>query len=321
MSNYLPVAPVGADSGRWKPVQRAFPEGVELLTEFGWVPFSVFYNDRFLGAPVPFKGNKRGVPGFGVKDLVWGQWECSQEFPRVGSVDPSTGDVVFVRPSRFTFFQYEGRLVHVKLRGVDMLTTAFADWWLKPKYGRGWRFVLGDDVVRNTQGNYQLLNKFNVDMYGEWSPQEYLGGAVDLRGSVSSGRLDALGSELKVFVDSPIVFFPRKSVRRKRVWDLFGFDVVDPETGRKVEVDRVRVDVPSFNVIVEPFHNVIVRRGRKDDNPRTLWVGGPVVFGDGLDKSELRVAGVLGGKDALGGSYGDLRPDFRVVGSDRLKDR
>lgn len=334
MSNYLPDAPVSADAGRWKPVQRAFPTGVELLTEVGWVDFSAFFNDRFLGDVIPFKGNGFNPGGYGVKELVWGQWGVTDLFPRVGSVNPVTGEVVFTRPSRFMFYQYEGRLVHVKLRGVDMLTTSFADWWLKPKYSRGWKFVLGDDVVRNTGGNYQMLNKFNVDMYGDWRPDVagVLGSELLLTGSVSgvgelgkgSGSkstgvlLDAVSSSVNCLVDSPITVFPKKSVKRRRVWDLFSFETVDPETGVMVAADRVQVDVPCFNVVVEPYHNVIVRRGRKDDNPRTLWVGGPVVFGDGLDKAELRVSSVLGGS---GGSYSVLRPDFRNTSADRLKDR
>lgn len=333
MSNFIPLAPVTADAGRWKPVFRAFPASVELLTEVGWVDFQALFNDKYLGAVVPFTGNGYNVGGYGVKDHPWGQWEVTDLFPRIGSVNPVSGEVVFVRPSKFIFYQYEGRLVHVKMRGVDMLTTLFADWWLRPKYGRGWKFVLGDDVVRNTGGNYQLLNKFNVDMYGEWRPdvagllgeELMLGGSVSGVSGLGSGRaggngvlLDAVGSGIKCFVDSPIVVHPKKHVKRRRVWDLFSFETVDPVTGLKVAADRVQVDVPSFNVVVEPFHNIIVRRGRKDDNPRTLWVGGPVVFGDGLDKAELRVSSVVGGS---GGSYSALRPDFRSISSDRLKDK
>lgn len=358
MSNFIPDAPVGADSGRWKPVVRGFVEGTEVLTEAGWVDFRVLYSADYLSEPVPFVGNGLNAPGWGVKDLRWGQWKTGAGFPRVGTVDPSTGKVMFVYPSRFMFYEYEGRLVHVKMKGVDFLCSLFTDLWLKPKYGRSWKFVLADDVVRNVHSNvnYQLLNKFNVDMYGFWSPTDagVLGEPVMLP-VVGGGSVEGVSSSIVSYVGSPIVVYPKKHVKRRRVWDFFDYDTVDPVTGERVKVDRVRVDVPVFNMVVPPFHNIIVRRGRADDNPRTLWVGGPVVVGDGLDKSLLRVAAVgglngspLGGSGmsglvgldgnvlgvpnakaknvgdragSAGGSYGSLRPDYRNTGVDRFKDR
>lgn len=321
MSNLLPDAPVVPDNGRWKPVQRGFPEGTEVLSELGWVRLEELYSSRFLGDAVPWRGNGRSEPGYAPKKLEWGQWLVNDSFPRLGSVDPSSGEVVFVRPKRFMYFLYDGRLVHLKMKGVDMVTSLFSDWWLHPKYARGWKFVLADDVVRNVHGNahYGLLNKFNRDMYGWWSPERDLLGESLL--PIPGGEsMSVLRSDVKCFIDAPILVYPKKHVKRKRVWDLFEYSSVGAD-GSRVVVDRVRVDVPLFNVDIEPFHNIIVRRGRKDENPRTLWVGGPVVMGDGLDKSELRVSGVLGAGKALGGSYNVLRPDFRVTGSDSIKDK
>jgi hypothetical protein len=318
MNDLLPTAPVTPDSGRWKPVQRGFPERTEVLTEFGWIDFASFYSSDFLGEAISFKGNGRNTPGYVPKDLEWGQWRTLDSFPRLASVNPSTGDVVFIRPKRFIYYLYNGRLFHLKMKGVDLLSTLHADLWLKPKYGRSWKFVLADDTVRNIHGsaNYMLLNKFNRDMYGMWSPERDVTNDV-LLPSVNGSSIEALQSDIKCFLDAPIIVYPKKHVKRRRIWDFFFYESKDAE-GRVVKADRVRVDVPCFNVDIAPYHNLIVRRGRKDDNPRTLWVGGPVVVGDGLDKSELRVAGVLGASANGGSSYSPLRPDFRSISADRL---
>lgn len=320
MNDFLPKAPTAPDSGRWKPVQRGYPRGTEVLTELGWVDFLSLYSSEFLGEPVPFVGNGRNAPGFGMKNLEWGQWECLPAFPRLASMNPVTGDVVFVKPSKFMFYNYEGRLAHLKMKGVDVLSTIFADMWLKPKYGRAYKFVLADDVIRNvhSSANYQMVNKFNFDMYGLWSPSSLLGEPIVLQGVGVDNSVEGLSSSLKAFVDAPITVNPKRHAKRQRIWSFYNYDYV-AEDGSLVEVDRVRTDVECFNVDIAPYHNLIIRRGRKDDNPRTLWVGGPVVVGDGMDKSILRVESIRGAA-AGGGSYSILRPDWRSAsGEDLLK--
>lgn len=314
MSDKLPVTPATPDSGRWKPVQRAFPEGTEVLTESGWVDFRFLYNAELLGEEIPFIGNGRKQPGFQMNELLWGQWATKPSFPRLATANPVSGDIVFVRPSRFIYYNYSGRLAHLKMKGVDILTTLFADMWLKPRYGRAWKFVLADDVIRNSHSsaNYQLLNKFNHDMYGMWNPQPLLGAStqLDIIG-VNKKPVEALTSSLKAFVDAPITVYPKKHAKRERIWNFYSYNYV-AEDGTYVEVDRIKTDVPCFNVDIDPYHNLIIRRGRKDNNPRTLWIGGPVVVGDGSDKSVLRIEGTRGA--ALGGgSYSIIRPDYRTL--------
>lgn len=315
MTNKLPISPVIPDSGRWKPVVRGYPVGFEILTEVGWVGFEDLFNGELLGLEVPFKGNGFAVPGFAIKDRVWGQWLVGGSFPRVASVNPVDGMLVFVKPSRFQMFEYDGRLAWVKMKGVDFMCSLFTDLWVKPKYGRGWKFVLADDVVRagnNVGMNFQLLNKFNVDMYGFWSPgnANVLGSQVVLPSLAGREPVVGVESSVQVLLGSPIVLYPKKHIKRERVWNHFEYSTVD-EFGRKVVSDRLRGEVQMFNVVVEPFHNIVVRKKRADDNPRTPWVGSPVVVGDGLDKSLLRVDGVK--SVGLGGSYSVLRPDFRVL--------
>lgn len=317
MNDILPVAPATPDSGRWKPVQRGYPEGTEVLTELGWVSFDALYSQEYLSEAVPFVGNGRALPGFAPKDLQWGQWAVNGVFPRLATVNPVSGDIVFVRPSKFIYYLYDGRLAHVKMKGVDILSTLFTDLWLKPKYGRTWKFVLADDVIRNnhSSANYMMINKFSHDMYGWWSPERELLGEVALPVVGVGEPVPGVASTLKAFVESPITVYPRKHAKRERVWSFYEY-VSFTDSGERVVADRVRTEVPCFNVDIAPYHNLIIRRGRKDDNPRTLWVGGPVVVGDGSDKSVLRVEGTRGA--ALGGgSYSILRPDYRTLGADK----
>lgn len=319
MSNKLPDSPVAPDSGRWKPLQRGYPQGTEVLTERGWVLLEDLYSGKLLGDEVPFIGNGRNAPGFAMKELEWGQWEVTDSFPRLATMNPHDGKVFFVRPSRFMYYNYSGKLFWLKAKGVDIFSTLFTDLWLKPKYSRVYNFVLADDMVRTSYStaNYFLVNKFNYDMYGHWSPENLLGAEVPLRTIGTGADVLALGSDLVALVNSPITIYPKRHTKRERIWNHFKY-VFFSSSGELVEADRLRTEVPVFNVDIEPYHNLIIRKARKDDNPRTLWVGGPVVVGDGCDKSVLRVEGVRGAASG-GGSYSIIRPDYRSLTVENIK--
>jgi hypothetical protein len=74
-----------------------------------------------------------------------------------------------------------------------------------------------------------------------------------------------------------------------------------------------------FNVVVPPYHNLIIRKSKLDPNPRVPWVGGPVVVGDALDKSEIRIQNIKGLQ--TGGSYSPFRPDWRSISAEKLKEK
>jgi hypothetical protein len=170
----------------------------------------------------------------------------------------------YVHPQLFRVFTYDGFLSHIKMKGVDILSTRYADLFLKGKYGRDWRFTLADNVSR-AAAQYYLVDKFNQDLYGEYAPRENL-----------AARLD-----------TPITLLPEKHAHWRKINDLFPY-VGRNEAGHKVATDIVRREIETFNVDVEPYHTIIIRRARKDNNPRTPWIGNPVVVGDGSDKSLMR---------------------------------
>lgn len=387
MTDFIPEAPVAPDSVRWRPVFRGYPEGFDVLTENGWVAFESLIGypgsgveltspagASLLGGNVPFVPVQREVPSYGVNDVLWERFRTGEGFPRVATVDPVSGGVFFVVPEMVVRGVYDQRLIWFKLRGVDFMCSLFTDLWLKGRYGRGWGFVLADDVVRNKYGSakYFLLNKFArseqfitpggltvdgkmegakhytrspgsgatgsvgsvgsvgdsqvrehsyntdfEDMYGDWSPVPYLGGEVELLG-VGGRTFTGLQSRLKGLVGSPITVVPKKHVSRERVWNHYHVESLD-SSGRVVRADVRRGEVGLFNLVIPPYHNLVIRKTKRSVNPREAWVGSPVVVGDALDKSELRVEQVRG--LSAGGSYSPFRPDWRSINAGMVKDK
>jgi hypothetical protein len=143
--------------------------------------------------------------------------------------------------------------------------------WLKGKYQRDYKFVLAENVARNKAPNsyYFLIDKFNQDLYGDYEPQE----------------------NLYADINSPITVKPSTHSKWEKIEKLYEYTTMDPQTGRMVKSDRVRREVEVFNIDIEPYHTLIVRRSkpRVPRDPFRPWVGNPVVVGDGSDKSLIRV--------------------------------
>ena len=252
--------PVRPDTARYAPVPRAFPQRMEILTEHGFYDFADLDNaDLFeeeVAHEVLTSTTRRAT---GPQPAFWLHM-LNDDFPRVATVHPETGEVSYVRPSLFRIFEYGDRLVQLKMKGVDVAATEHAEYWLKARYGRSWRFVPGSSVFRNRQveGAYYFLNdKFNQSLYGEYSP---------LRG-------------LQAALDRPIQLFPMRHTRRTPTATFVG----------RTHATGAGSLPLVYNVDVEPWHTIIVRKGRADANPRTPWVGNPVIAGDGSDKSQARI--------------------------------
>lgn len=306
---YEPDAPVAPDNMRFKPVFRGVPEDYEFLTDQGWIRFDDMLASNSLGLEVPWVGNQGTTPGYGVSAWRGGVFQVKPGFPKVASVDPSTGRVVFSPVQFFQWFDFSGRLVRVKMKGVDLMVHPHTDLWLHPRYGRGWRYVVAEDVARMMkvpQMKYGLLNKASHDLYGDVSLGSILGDSLSLPVYDGSEVL-VQSSDLGFSLEHPIRVSPTKHVSRAKISDNYDNSELDEWGRRKVYSKELREVVRVCNFVVRPYHNLIVRRGRKDENPRTPWVGGPVVIGDSLDKSLLRIGGVLNE------DYRSLHPEWRTA--------
>lgn len=308
MTRFNEVTPAVPDSMRFRPLFRGVSEDFEFLSEQGWLRFDdVMSWEGFLVREIPFEGRQTTPPVNGFRGWEGGVFEVADGFPRVASMDPSDGTVVFSPVKFFQWYRYDERLIRVKMKGVDLIVHPFTDLWLHPKYGRSWRFVNASDLAKLrkvTQSKFGLINKLSHDLYGDVDVSGLLGEEF-LLPSFDGSHVKVRGSALRFDVDSPIRMLPSRHVSAVHVKDEF-FESDFDEYGRRVvdkgsPAESVRV----CNFIVPPFHNIIVRRGRKDDNPRTLWVGGPVAVGDGLDKSLLRVGGVANRE------YRALHPEWK----------
>lgn len=298
-------SPVVPDSLQMKPVVRGWVGRFELLTELGWVRLDALYRNDLLSGEVPFEGRAVHANMFPARDVVWGQWRVNPStFPRVASVNPVNGEVLFVRPTRFQFWlvEDEEKLVTVKTRGIDLTSSRHADHLVLPRYGRGWKFQTGDDVVRagrtGAVAQFRYMNKFSHDLYGWFDPATVMEGDRALAAADGSRISGVVGSSLRADVSNPILVRAEKAVAWLRA---------DRHPDVSMDAGGVRV----FNLHVPPFHTVVVRKGRDTDDPRERWIGSPTVVGDGSDKSVIRHLQVAGAK--AGSSYSVLRPDWKEL--------
>lgn len=354
MGEYIAPAPVVPDSLRWKPVFRAYPENYDVLTEHGWVNLTHLLGvpetetPEHVGELVPFTSTTRQTPTYGVNDYVWERHQTLKTFPKIATMHPTTGEIFFVQPTQIVRGIYKDRLIRFKMKGVDLFTTQFADLWVKPKYGRTWKYTLADDIMRNnhTSSNYLLINKFAagvdpitgeisetnkhygtnrissedvdlIDMYGWFNPETYLGTNVKLPGA-GGHNIMGTSSGMTALTSAPIKLYPKKHVTRERIYNHYHYSTTDPTTGREIISEITRNEVNVYNFIIPPYHNIILRKSKTDLNPRVPWVGGPLIVGDALDKSEIRMQTLRGLKDN-GGSYSPFRPDWRTTPAENLK--
>lgn len=310
MSDYLAPTPSLPDNMRHRPVFRGVTEDHEVLTEQGWVRFdTILESGRALGDEIPFIPRQTTVPKFGVRGWEGGVFALADGFPRVATMDPATGRIFFTQPSQFMWYEQPKTVARIKMKGVDLFMHPHTDLWVRPHYGRGWRYASALDVVklnRVPQSRFGLLNKFSHDLYGDVDVDGLLGDELVLP-SFDGSYVEVLSSSLSVDVLSPIRMFPKKHASLVSVSDHFGWMEMD-DFGRMSPISgEARETIRVCNFVAAPFHNIVVRRGRKDVNPRTPWIGGPTIVGDGVDKSLLRVGGVMSAE------YRRLHPEWRSM--------
>lgn len=319
------------DELKWAPVMRGYPEGVEVLTELGWLSFEVLFSagvngwsgdaahdgplfsaeEKVADLHIPLREDRaanmsvhqQGYEYAHANQPDFTRWVVDpSRMVRVATLEPGvlnymTGrdpKIVFERPTHAFRFHYDNhQLVHVKKRGVDLVVPRYTDVFTKARYQSMWDFTVADDfcVNRKVSSYRSVVNRY--------SPDGALYGDVDAGELVrlsEAGGLSALTSG----------HFPARveygeHVSRKRIWDVFESDgpkVRDEVSGRFVRSGPRRNSVECFNVVFAPgsSHTLIVRRERKMKGGarKGEWVGEPLVMGDGYDKSQIRVDKLTG---------------------------
>ena len=316
------------DELKWQPVMRGFPEDVEVLTEYGWVLMSNLYRAGVNGTrndstplftkekdwteehkPLRERWSENKTAFQEPYDFAhhnevdFTKWVVGGMFPRLATLTPDHvvknraqhGTIVFERPDFATRFSYQNlQLVHFKRRGVDLAVPRYTDVLVKNRFQSHWSFNVADDfcVVKRTDGAYK-------HMVNRYTPAGSLYGDVDVERVlelVSTHELRALMTE-----EYPVKMMSGgKHANRERIWEVYPYpEVRDAETGRYMKNPRQRNSVECFNFVLPPgsSHTLIVRRAGKQvegEKPQTLWVGFPVVVGDGYDKNRIHVDRVQG---------------------------
>jgi hypothetical protein len=263
-----------------------------------------------------------GVSGGGV-DLEGARNRFNYEPLLVASVSPyqfdevgkkrlgQSGRLVFVQPSGFHQWLYARSVVRVKMRGIDARMTPFLDVVAKRKYRPGYGFVKANDMYENRYGEYFYLglNKFSRSIGETFTPGK--AHIMDVKvldwwedslrkafgGSSSVGRRNILeGFVNRVRVDTTNSFRANSGLvpGLDDVVSSFLPNVVVPTEvfveGRGAEI--VPADYVTrysgyndfvFNVTVEPYHTIVVRKHKPDESERK-WVGKPFVVGDYSNK-------------------------------------
>lgn len=252
---------------------KGFPKDTEVLTSRGWVAFPVLgewlraeYDlwERFVGGFNYHKALGLGVDSFPVNDFVYDPVLVASvspyDFSEEGKVSLG-GKVVFVQPSGFACWWYNKPVARIKMRGIDLRFTQYADVVARKRWKGGYGFVSMNDVVANRYGGYfyLMLNRFSRDIGGGFNPN-IIGGVLD-----GFKPLQILETQLSVV---------------GRGAEVVPADYVTRYNGFVGEM---------FNVFVEPFHNVIVRKekDRLVDGSFTKRAhsGKPTVVGDASLKS------------------------------------
>lgn len=333
------VGEVGVNSGLAK--ARGFTVDTEVLTSEGWLLFSEV-RERLLAERVLWESYSAFVASLGggsvssVDRVLLDEFRLGFVPLLVASVSPyvfdveskervgDSGRLVFVQPSGFQQWLYSRSLVRVKMRGLDLRMTTFADVVGKRKYRDGYGFVRANDLYENQYEEYfyLLLNKFSRSVGEVFKPgkahimsETILGWWESmLRSNVGDGDVFAetllsrfmsrsrvedtnvfrAGSGhvpgLEDVVSSllPGVVVPTEVFVEGRGAEVYPKEYATRYTGYRDYV---------YNLLVPPYNNIVVRKHKPEDSERK-WVGKPVVVGDGsvkgvpVDGLYLRKSGV-----------------------------
>ena len=252
---------------------KGFTSDTEVLTSRGWMLFEDLYEvllnekylwDKFVVARDAYRD--AGSLDALVRDSVFDPILVATVSPYSFDEEKrerlfDSGEVFFTQPTAFHHWVFNRLLVRVKLRGIDVRMSQYADVVGKRKFRSEYSFIDGNTLYENQYEEYfyLLLNKFSKAIGENYNP--------------------------KLFGEKLEGYQPREFVRANfhvtgRGAEVYPTEYVTRYSGYVGDI---------YNVSVPPYNTVIVRKMRErtltGDLSERPWVGKPIVVGDGSVKT------------------------------------
>lgn len=324
---------VGQSSGLSK--AKGYTADTEILTSLGWMLFpqvkeilenemSMFttYNDYVQTRNELNKTNPKGLNDGGYVNTLRYNYAPlliasitpysydEQVKSRVGDA----GRVIFTQPTGFHQWFYTRNIVRIKMRGIDVRMTPYAEIVAKKKYRNGYTFVKTNDMYENQYEEYFYLglNKFSRSISENFTPNK----AHIMSQEAMVWWENVLRHEL---VNSD----GRTTVERKQIFDAYvnrsgventnafrantghipGLDnIIQSYTPNsliptEINVEGRGAEIVSneyatrytgyrdyvYNITLPPHKNLIIRKFKAEESERK-WIGKPLVVGDNSNK-------------------------------------
>lgn len=276
---------------------KGFTYDTEVLTSRGWMLFSDLYDvlleefvlwERFSKAYSSHL-ELRVVDEFDMSGFVFDPILVASVSPYVFDEDlkervGDSGRVVFVQPTGFYHWRYNRLITSVKLRGISLRMSQYADVVGRKRFRDDYGFVDVNSVYGNRYGEYYylLLNKFTHNIGDAFNPKLF---GEKLDGFVPDGLV---GTDIYV---------------KGRGAEVYPSEYVTRYNGYSGDL---------YNVTVLPYKSLIVRKERDKlvsgaDSVRA-FAGKPTVVGDASNKHVYSGVGYRRRVD------GDVVKGFREVG-------
>ena len=172
-----------------------------------------------------------------------------------------SGRIFFAQPDGFYHWAYNRLITAVKLRGVSMRMSQYADVVARKRFKSEYEFVDANAMYGNRYSEYYylLLNKFSKNIGENFNPK------------LSGNKLDGFSPSTLVGTD---IFVKGRGA------EVYPSQYVTRYNGYSGDL---------YNVTVAPYHTVIVRKERdklvSGEESARAWSGKPVVVGDASNKN------------------------------------
>lgn len=252
---------------------KGFTYDTEVLTSRGWMLFSDLYDvlldefvlwERFAAAYASHLELR--VDGeFDMSGFVFDPILVGTVSPYVFDEDlkervGGSGRLFFVQPTGFYHWRYNRLITSVKLRGIQLRASQYADVVGRKRFREEYGFIDLNSVYGNRYGEYYylLLNRFTHNVGENFNPK------------LSGKKLDGYSPEGLVGTD---IFVKGRGA------EVYPSEYVTRYNGYSGDL---------YNVTVEPYKSIVVRKEKDKlvgggDSARA-WAGKPTVVGDASNK-------------------------------------